>query len=97
MWPPIVCTILVPTLRDARPKFIQRLVERARAANCAALMITLDLQIMGQRHKDEGNGLSAPPANLRNIINLMQNRLGALACWAQNGGNLAILLAMLKG
>ena len=53
--------------------FIKRLVERARAANCAALMITLDLQIMGQRHKDVRNGLSAPPKpTLRNIINLMQ-------------------------
>ena len=38
--------------------FIRRLVERARAANCSALMITLDLQIMGQRHKDVRNGLS---------------------------------------
>ena len=53
--------------------FIKRLVERARVANCAALMITLDLQIMGQRHKDVRNGLSAPPKpTLRNIINLMQ-------------------------
>ena len=49
--------------------FIKRLVERARAANCSALMITLDLQIMGQRHKDVRNGLSAPPKpTLRNII-----------------------------
>ena len=53
--------------------FIRRLVERARAANCSALMITLDLQIMGQRHKDVRNGLSAPPKpTLRNLINLMQ-------------------------
>lgn len=41
--------------------FINRLIERARAANCSALMITLDLQILGQRHKDLKNGLSAPP------------------------------------
>lgn len=53
--------------------FIRRLVERARAANCSALMITLDLQIMGQRHKDVRNGLSAPPKpTLRNLINLAQ-------------------------
>jgi len=52
-------------------KFIRNLVERARAANCSALMITLDLQIMGQRHKDVRNGLSAPPKpTLRNMINL---------------------------
>ena len=53
--------------------FIKRLIERVRAANCSALMITLDLQIMGQRHKDVRNGLSAPPKlTLRNLINLMQ-------------------------
>lgn len=51
--------------------FIRRLVERARAANCSALMITMDLQIMGQRHKDVRNGLSAPPKlTLRNMANL---------------------------
>jgi len=51
--------------------FIRNLVERARAANCSALMITLDLQIMGQRHKDVRNGLSAPPKlTLGNIMNL---------------------------
>jgi len=51
--------------------FIRRLVERAKAANCSALMITLDLQIMGQRHKDVRNGLSAPPKlTLKNIANL---------------------------
>ena len=51
--------------------FIRNLVERAKAANCSALMITLDLQIMGQRHKDVRNGLSAPPKmNLGNIMNL---------------------------
>ena len=41
--------------------FIERLIERARAARCSALMLTLDLQILGQRHKDLKNGLSAPP------------------------------------
>ena len=52
--------------------FIRNLVERAKAANCSALMITLDLQIMGQRHKDVRNGLSAPPKlTLGNIMNLV--------------------------
>jgi L-lactate dehydrogenase (cytochrome) len=52
--------------------FIHRLVERAGDANCSALMITLDLQILGQRHKDVHNGLSAPPKpTLRNLANLM--------------------------
>ena len=56
-------------MRDRQ--FISNLVERARAANCSALMITLDLQIMGQRHKDVRNGLSAPPKlTLKNMANL---------------------------
>jgi len=41
--------------------FLRRIIERAKAANCSALVVTLDLQILGQRHKDLKNGLSAPP------------------------------------
>ena len=41
--------------------FIKRLIDRAKSAGCSALVLTLDLQIMGQRHKDIKNGLSAPP------------------------------------
>lgn len=52
--------------------FIEALIERARAARCSALVLTLDLQILGQRHKDLKNGLSAPPKpTLRNILNLL--------------------------
>jgi L-lactate dehydrogenase (cytochrome) len=52
-------------------EFIHRLIERARAARCSALVLTLDLQVLGQRHKDIRNGLSAPPKpTLRNLINL---------------------------
>ena len=52
--------------------FIARLIARAQAANCSALVLTLDLQILGQRHKDIKNGLSAPPKpTLANILNLM--------------------------
>ena len=52
--------------------FMERLMERARAANCSALMLTLDLQVMGQRHKDLKNGMTAPPKpTLANILNLM--------------------------
>ena len=59
--------------------FIRRLVERARVANCSALMITLDLQILGQRHKDVRNGLSAPPKpTLSNLLNLAQKPAWAL-------------------
>jgi L-lactate dehydrogenase (cytochrome) len=51
--------------------FIERLIDRAKAANCGALVLTLDLQILGQRHKDLKNGLSAPPKlTLANIINM---------------------------
>jgi L-lactate dehydrogenase (cytochrome) len=51
--------------------FIERLIDRAKAANCSALMLTLDLQILGQRHKDLKNGLSAPPKpTVANLINL---------------------------
>jgi L-lactate dehydrogenase (cytochrome) len=41
--------------------FIERLIDRARAAKCSALVLTMDLQILGQRHKDLRNGLTAPP------------------------------------
>ena len=41
--------------------FIGRLIDRAKDVGCSALMLTLDLQILGQRHKDIRNGLSAPP------------------------------------
>lgn len=41
--------------------FVDRLIARAKAAKCEALVLTLDLQILGQRHKDIKNGLSAPP------------------------------------
>jgi L-lactate dehydrogenase (cytochrome) len=41
--------------------FIYNLIDRAKAAGCSALVLTLDLQILGQRHKDLRNGLSAPP------------------------------------
>ncbi len=47
------------TMRDT--DYVSRLIQRAKDANCSALVITLDLQILGQRHKDLKNGLSAPP------------------------------------
>jgi len=58
------------TMRDT--DYVSRLIERARAAKCSALVITLDLQILGQRHKDLKNGLSAPPKlTPATIANLM--------------------------
>ncbi len=47
------------TMRDT--DYTSRLIQRAKDANCSALVITLDLQLLGQRHKDLKNGLSAPP------------------------------------
>ena len=51
--------------------FSKRLLDRARDAGCSALMLTLDLQILGQRHKDIKNGLSTPPKlTLKNLIDM---------------------------
>ena len=52
-------------------EFVDRLIARAEAAGCSALVLTLDLQILGQRHKDLKNGLSAPPKpTLTNMLDL---------------------------
>ena len=51
--------------------FIYRLLARAKEAKCSALMITVDLQLMGQRHKDIRNGLSTPPKlTFKNMLDL---------------------------
>ena len=53
--------------RDA----MARIIDRCKAARCSALVLTLDLQVIGQRHKDLKNGLSAPPRpTLANLLNL---------------------------
>jgi L-lactate dehydrogenase (cytochrome) len=52
--------------------FVDAIIERARKAKCSALVVTLDLQILGQRHKDLKNGLTTPPKlTLPNILNMM--------------------------
>ena len=72
--------------------FIERLIERARAARCSALVLTLDLQVLGQRHKDIRNGLSAPPKpSLATILNLMTKPrwcLGMLGTRRHGFGNI---------
>jgi len=72
--------------------FIERLIDRAKAANCGALVLTLDLQILGQRHKDLRNGLSAPPKpTLANLINLATKPrwcLGMLGTKRRQFGNI---------
>ena len=51
--------------------FVRYLIDRAKAAKCSALVLTVDLQVLGQRHKDMRNGLSAPP-KLR-LANILRN------------------------
>ncbi|MES2317477.1 MAG: alpha-hydroxy acid oxidase [Pseudomonadota bacterium] len=72
--------------------FVERLIERARAAHCSALVLTLDLQVLGQRHKDLHNGLSAPPKmTLPTILNLMTKPrwgLGMLGTRRHGFGNI---------
>ncbi|PVA09366.1 L-lactate dehydrogenase [Pelagivirga sediminicola] len=59
----------VYTLKD--DDFMQRLFDRAKAAKCSAAVITVDLQMLGQRHKDIRNGLSAPPKlTARSVANM---------------------------
>jgi L-lactate dehydrogenase (cytochrome) len=80
----------VYVLRDRA--FMERLIDRAKAANCSALQITLDLQILGQRHKDIKNGLSAPPKlTLPNIIDMATKPrwcLGMLGTRRREFGNI---------
>ena len=53
--------------------FSKNLIQRAKAAGCSALILTVDLQILGQRHMDIKNGLSTPPKlTIKNLLNLIQ-------------------------
>ncbi|MEC4722954.1 alpha-hydroxy acid oxidase [Noviherbaspirillum sp. CPCC 100848] len=73
-------------------EFIKRLIARAKAARCSALVLTLDLQVLGQRHKDLINGLSAPPRlTVPNILNMMTKPrwcLGMLGTQRRTFGNI---------
>jgi len=72
--------------------FMERLIDRAKAAKCSALVLTLDLQVLGQRHKDIKNGLSAPPkptiANLINLATKPRWCLGMLGTKRRQFGNI---------
>lgn len=72
--------------------FIERLIDRAKAAHCSALVLTLDLQVLGQRHKDLRNGLSAPPKlTLPNLLNMATKPrwcLGMLGTRRRSFGNI---------
>ena len=62
--------------------FIRALIERAAAAKCSALVLTVDLQVIGQRHRDIKNGMSVPPEiRLKNLLRHRdQARPGRWAC-----------------
>jgi L-lactate dehydrogenase (cytochrome) len=72
--------------------FINRLIDRAKAAKCSALVLTLDLQVLGARHKDVRNGMSAPPKlTVANMINLATKPawcLGMLGTKRRSFGNI---------
>ena len=78
------------TMKDT--DFVSRLIQRAKAANCSALVITLDLQILGQRHKDLKNGLSAPPkltpSTIANLMTKWRWGLGMLGAKRRHFGNI---------
>ncbi|QUJ75385.1 alpha-hydroxy-acid oxidizing protein [Sulfitobacter albidus] len=78
------------TMRDQ--DYVSRLIERARAAKCSALVITLDLQILGQRHKDIKNGLSAPPkltlSSIANLATKWRWGIGMLGAQRREFGNI---------
>ena len=72
--------------------FSKRLLDRARDAGCSALVLTLDLQILAQRHRDVKNGLSTPPKpTIRNLVNLAMHPrwcMGMLGTRNRNFGNI---------
>ncbi len=78
------------TMKDQ--DYLRRLIERAKAAQCSALVITLDLQILGQRHKDLKNGLSAPPkltpATVANLMTKWRWGIEMLGAKRRNFGNI---------
>ena len=80
----------VYTLKD--DDFMQRLFDRARASGCSAIVITVDLQVLGQRHKDIVNGLSAPPKltprTVANMMTKVQWGLGMLGTKRRFFGNI---------
>lgn len=78
------------TMKDE--DYLSRLIQRAKDANCSALVITLDLQIVGQRHRDIKNGLSAPPkltpSSVANLMTKWRWGLEMLGAKRRNLGNI---------
>jgi L-lactate dehydrogenase (cytochrome) len=79
-------------------EFVGRLIDRARAAKCGALVLTLDLQILAQRHKDLKNGLSAPPRlTLPNILDMMRKPRWSLAMLGTRRRTFGNIVGHVKG
>ncbi|MBY6136188.1 alpha-hydroxy-acid oxidizing protein [Nocardioides marinus] len=84
------------TMKDE--DYIRRLIQRAKDAQCSALVITLDLQILGQRHKDLKNGLSAPPKlTPKTIANLMTKWAWGLEMLGAKRRNFGNIVGHVKG
>ena len=98
-----ICSIEDVALNTSRPfwfqlyvmrdrEFVKNLISRAKEAECSALMVTLDLQILAQRHNDIRNGLSAPPKlNFKNLLNICTKPdwcFGMLKTKRRNFGNI---------
>jgi L-lactate dehydrogenase (cytochrome) len=90
--------------------FVRSLIERATAANCSALVLTIDLQVLGQRHCDVRNGLSVPPTvRLGNLVDIAtkpawafgilrgkRKTFGNLAGYTPNDANVASLASWIS-
>ncbi len=79
-------------------EFAANLIDRAKKAGCSALVLTLDLQILGQRHKDIKNGLSAPPKpTIKNLINLATKLRWCMAMLGTNRRTFGNIVGHAKG
>jgi L-lactate dehydrogenase (cytochrome) len=79
-------------------EFIAALIERAKAAGCSALVLTLDLQIIGQRHKDLKNQMTAPPRlTLKNLINMASKPRWCAAMLATRRHSFGNIIGHAKG
>jgi L-lactate dehydrogenase (cytochrome) len=78
--------------------FVRSLIERALEARCSALMLTVDLQVLGQRHIDVRNGLAVPPSlKLSNLLNMMTKAAWALSVLTAKRRSFGNLEGQLKG
>jgi L-lactate dehydrogenase (cytochrome) len=78
--------------------FTADMVARAKAAKCSALVLTLDLQVLGQRHKDIKNGLSAPPKlTIKNILNMMTKPAWGLEMLGTKNRQFGNIMGHVKG